>query len=326
LAHGEVIRVFLDIDPSSTASLADWSWQVEPVHGLALVSTEIANGQLIATLQVDQDQGLNLTGKVLDVSITATPDRVPEGGETLLFDINDERPAEFVENGQIIGQTWEDKDDYLITIQDESVQGGPPQGMASLEAPATESFETASPAAVSDLASGFLDAVTNGNGPPLAMDSGPGAWAHHLDQMVAHFLESNSLDAEQFAVVQQGVLNQLADQLDGDGLTIGRDGDGNADYPDVLAALGSHGSDQADDAQAGGSASSGAGASDQDVFAHGLAQAGGHGGPGAGSSWELDQGSGGVGQDFSGEYGFGPGAGAGEDPGGAGSGAVGGSS
>ena len=125
LDEGQRVQVFLDVYHQSgdanltTAEPEDWSYAASgrDPH-LPVVGSEInAAGQLVVTLEAAKD-GVNLTGDVFRVEVSAVNDSEPEGHEQLVFDINDTIPAIDVSSGATIGANWDAHDDLLISIEE----------------------------------------------------------------------------------------------------------------------------------------------------------------------------------------------------------------
>lgn len=127
LDEGQKVQVFLDSYHQSgdanltTAEPEDWSYAVSgrDPH-LPVVGSEInAAGQLVVTLEAAKD-GVNLTGDVFRVEVSAVNDSQPEGHEQLVFDINDTIPAIDVTSGATIGANWDAHDVLLIRIEEDA--------------------------------------------------------------------------------------------------------------------------------------------------------------------------------------------------------------
>jgi hypothetical protein len=125
LDEGQRVQVFLDVYHQSgdanltSAAPEDWSYAVSgrDPH-LPVVGSEInAAGQLVVTLEAGK-AGVNLTGDVFRVEVSAVNDSEPEGHEQLVFDINDTIPAIDLSGGATVGTNWDAHDDLLISIEE----------------------------------------------------------------------------------------------------------------------------------------------------------------------------------------------------------------
>ena len=101
----------------TTAEPEDWAFSVTSKDpGLDVVASELVDGQLVVTLEAVRD-GVNLTGDVFRVEVTAIADAITEDTpELLVFDINDDVPALDLATQRVIGSDWDDHDDVVITI------------------------------------------------------------------------------------------------------------------------------------------------------------------------------------------------------------------
>ena len=132
LAEGQQIQVFLDVHHQhddatlTTADQADWAFAVSSKDpGLAVVDSQLEDGQLVVTLQAVRD-GVNLTGDVFRVEVSAVDDDEAEPTpELLVFDINDDVPALDLATNTVIGSDWDDHDDLVITIAENPAPDDP---------------------------------------------------------------------------------------------------------------------------------------------------------------------------------------------------------
>ena len=143
LEEGQRIEVLLDVyrhgadTTFTTAEREDWSFAVSgrDPHLPVVASAVNEAGQLVVTLEADK-AGVNLTGAVFRVAITAVADDQSEGHEQLVFDINDTIPARDLSSGATIGAAWDAHDDLVISIEENS---SPPQPLSLGEL--VEAFE-----------------------------------------------------------------------------------------------------------------------------------------------------------------------------------------
>ena len=146
LEEGHQIQVYLDVVDqhgdayNTTASPEDWTHAVTSRDpGLEVVNCALVNGQLVVTLEAGRD-GVNLTGDVFRVEVTAVADDQREGHEQLVFDINDSIPARDLSSGATIGSNWDVHDDLLIAIE-ENAHSQPLNDQPTPVADLVEAFE-----------------------------------------------------------------------------------------------------------------------------------------------------------------------------------------
>ena len=99
---------------------------------------------------------------------------------------------------------------------------------------------------ISDLVGAFLEAAQAvvASSDPAVSDARPAELTYELDQVVSNYLDVHQLSPEHYEVIQQNVVNSIAQHLSDDasehGSAVQLDEQGNAGLTDVISLLDQH--------------------------------------------------------------------------------------